>query len=90
MAKKKLGDLVSDEKQPTKTPIKPKELGRTISVGVGLKEGEVSLFDDMAGELGITRNAIMAWALRHFLKQYQAGAIDLPIETETKRKLSAP
>lgn len=90
MAKKKLGDLVSDEKQPLKTPVEPKELGRTISVGVGLKEGEVAVFDDIAEDLGISRNAIMAWALRNFLKQYQAGSIDLPVETETKRKLTAP
>lgn len=51
--------------------------GRTISVGVGLKEGEVAVIDQFAGELGVTRNALMRWALRWFLLELRAGRIDL-------------
>jgi len=89
MVKRKLADLVP-QKEPRKHGADPRELGRTISVGVGLKEGEVAEIDDIAASIGLSRNAIMGWALRHFLKAYQAGDIDLPIETETKRTLGEP
>lgn len=89
MAKKKLADLVP-QKESLEHAAEPRELGRTISVGVGLKEGEVAEIDDIAASVGLSRNAIMGWALRHFLKAYRAGNLELPIETETKRTLGEP
>jgi len=67
-----------------------KDLGRSISVGVGLKESEVAEFDRLAGMLGFTRNAIMAWALRHFLREHKAGRITVPVREEVTRTLGEP
>jgi len=64
--------------------------GRTVPVGVGLKESEVAMLDEIAGELGIARNALMRWGLRYFLKQYNAGNVDLETTTETKTTLRMP
>lgn len=49
--------------------------GPTVTQGVGLKASEWAEIEDIADELGQTRHAIAAYALRYFLKQYQAGAI---------------
>ena len=51
--------------------------GRTMSVGVGLKESEVALMDHIATEFSIARNALLRFAVRRFLEQYMAGEIDL-------------
>jgi len=88
MAKKQLGDLVSGQPQPAPTP--PEDLGLSRAVGIGLREGEWAQFEQIASELGLSRNAVAAWALRHFLKLYQAGEIDLPVETEVKHTLGGP
>jgi hypothetical protein len=67
--------------------------GRTLSVGVGLKESEVALLDEIADELGVTRNALMRYGLRYFLRQLQAGTLDLAKdvqEPEMKKRLKMP
>lgn len=67
--------------------------GRTISVGVGLKEGEVAELDRIVEDLDITRNALMRYAIRYFLTQYSAGSINLARDVESpeaKRRLRMP
>ena len=67
--------------------------GRTVSVGVGLKESEVDMLDEIADTLGVSRNALMRYALRHFLTQYVTGEIN-PAEDveapEPKKRLKMP
>jgi hypothetical protein len=67
--------------------------GRTISVGVGLKEGEVAELDRIVEELEITRNALMRYAIRYFLTQYAAGSVNLARDVESpeaKKRLKMP
>lgn len=95
MAKQQLDDIFkkTEGKTPAK-PAKPTEVpagGRTIPVGVGLKEAEVAELDKIVEELDITRNALMRYAIRYFLSQYSAGAIKLAVEEpEVKKKLKMP
>lgn len=56
---------------------KPDEDGKTIPIGVGLKEHEVERLDTVAGETGFTRHALMRYAVRYFLKQYEDGNLEL-------------
>ena len=67
--------------------------GRTVSVGVGLKEGEVTMLDEIVADLGVTRNALMRYAIHHFLSQYVTGEIN-PAEDveepEPKKRLKMP
>lgn len=91
MAKKRLGDLVSEGvTQPPEMPATPENLGRTVSVGVGLKQGEVAAIDELARSIGFTRNAVMGWLLRYCLAELRAGRLEIPVVTETKRKLGKP
>jgi hypothetical protein len=67
--------------------------GRTISVGVGLKTSEVDMLDEIADDLGVSRNALMRYALRHFLTQYVTGEISLAEDVEApepKKRLKMP
>lgn len=76
----------------TPTPSVPAK-GRTLSVGVGLKESEVALLDEIAKELDVTRNALMRYGLRYFLRQLQTGGLDLSKdveEPEIKKRLKMP
>jgi len=68
------------------------EVGPTKSIGVGLKQGEIDDIDEIANELGFSRNAIMAWMIRHVLRNIQEGELEIPVETttEVKRYLGEP
>ena len=95
MAKQQLDDIFKKtEGKSTTKPEKSAEVptgGRTISVGVGLKEAEVAELDKIVEKLDITRNALMRYAIRYFLNQYSAGKIKLNVEEpEVKKKLKMP
>lgn len=66
--------------------------GRTIAVGVGLKESEVALLDQVAEDLGVARNAVTRYAVRFFLAAYLRGEVDLTdqVEAKTKKSLRMP
>lgn len=61
--------------------------GRTLSVGVGLKESEVDLLDAIAGELGIARNALLRYLVRYGLAQYRAGRLEVPVRREERNRV---
>lgn len=95
MAKQQLDDIF--KKTEGKAPAKPGTTtevptgGRTIPVGVGLKEAEVAELDKIVEKLDISRNSLMRYAIRYFLSQYSAGAIKLDVEEpEVKKKLRMP
>ena len=78
--------------EPTTTGEVP-ATGRTLSVGVGLKESEVRMLDAIADELDVARNAVMRYAIRYFLAQYQSGVVnpaDDVQEPEVKKQLKMP
>ncbi len=68
--------------------------GRTIPIGVGLREGEIRYLDEIAEDNDVTRHAILHYAVRSFLIDYRAGKIDLsPMLEEPpvpKKKLKLP
>lgn len=91
MAKKKpdISDLFSTQQPQAEQPAAPRPegesidaidipaTGRTLPTGVGLKQSELDLYDQLAQELGASRNKVMRYALRYFLKAYYAGAASL-------------
>lgn len=69
--------------------------GRTITTGVGLKESELALIDQIVdkSDREIARNAILRYAVRYFLKAYLSGQVDPLKDVETpkpKKKLRMP
>ncbi len=83
MARKKKPDLdnifaKTDTGQPEEKPDDPAQ-----SFGVGLRRSEWLRFDEIAAELGQTRHAVALWALRDFLKRWDAGEI----RTQTRPSL---
>lgn len=94
MAKQQLDDIF--KKTEGKTTAKPTEVpsgGRTIAIGVGLKEAEVAELDKIVDALDVTRNALMRYAIRYFLSQYNAGAINPAEDVESpepKKRLKMP
>ncbi|HHX45648.1 MAG TPA: hypothetical protein GX714_16955 [Chloroflexi bacterium] len=64
--------------------------GRTLSVGVGLKESEVDMLDAIAGDLGIARNALLRYLVRYGLAQYRAGYLDVPVRREERYRIEMP
>jgi hypothetical protein len=53
------------------------------SYGVGLRESEWKQYEAIAAELGQTKHKVAAYALRDFLRRWEAGEI----QTETKPSL---
>lgn len=53
------------------------------SYGVGLRESEWKQYEAIAAELGQTKHKVAAYALRDFLRRWDAGEI----QTETKPSL---
>lgn len=68
--------------------------GPTVSTGIGMRTGELEAIDAIAGELGITRNALLRWATRYIILEYRAGRLDLSkyieIPPEPKRNIRMP
>lgn len=68
--------------------------GKTIPIGVGLREGELNYLDEIALENSITRHEILHYAVRTFLIDYREGRVDLsPMLEEPpvqKKKLRLP
>jgi len=88
MAKRRLAELVELQQESAPMPKEEsRDLGHIRSVGVGLRVGEVAEIDDLARSLGFSRNAIMAWIIRHSMREIRAGRLEIPVETENIRKL---
>jgi len=71
-------DLFAEDNQAA--PTKPQEAAPELddpvgAYGVGLRASEWAQFDAIAAEMGANRHKVAAWALRDFLKRYQAGEI---------------
>jgi hypothetical protein len=64
--------------------------GRFRSVGVGLRDSEVDAIDLIAESAGVTRNAILRYAIRYFLRQYQGGKAQLATEEQRTVTLLLP
>jgi len=64
--------------------------GRTLSVGVGLKESEVDLLDAIAAELGIARNALLRYLVRYGLAEYRSGRLEVPVKREEHYRVEMP
>ena len=66
--------------------------GKIQSMGVGLRESEIDLLDEIAQEAGeaASRNMLMRHAVRELLKRYLAGgleSLELPIKREVVEKI---
>jgi predicted transcriptional regulator len=51
------------------------------------------MLDEIAGEIDVSRNALMRYAIRHFLIQYQAGEMKPSEDVEepwVKERLKMP
>jgi Arc/MetJ-type ribon-helix-helix transcriptional regulator len=53
------------------------QTGRTVSVGIGLKEGEIAFLDAVARQVGRSRNALLRYAVRRLIEEIRSGALDL-------------
>lgn len=63
----------TEESGPVEVPAE----GINKNITVGLRLSESDLIEGIAEEYGISRNAVMRYAIRHFLKDYLNGRIDL-------------
>lgn len=87
-----MGVTISEYAPEPGSSVEIPEEGRTLSTGVGLKESELKLVDQIADQLRVARNSILRYAIRHFLKEYLSGRIDLAgkVETTERRRLNMP
>lgn len=63
---------------------------RIRSVGVTLRSSEIRRLDAIADDLGVSRNALMRWAIRHVARQIADGAIEPPVTERVKTVLELP
>ena len=68
-------------KQEDKTKSEPED--KVTSFGIGLKKSEWKRIDEIAHSLGMTKHGVAMWALKDFLRRYDAGEI----QTVTQRTL---
>lgn len=66
------------------------DAGRFRSVGIGLRDGEIEALDFIANVAGVKRNAVLRYAVRHFLRQYAQGNAHLEMEQQTTVTLRLP
>jgi len=65
-------------------------LDRTLPVGVGLRQSEIARLDAIGAELCVALNALLRWAVAYFLREYDAGRLELTVDREEKRRVRMP
>ena len=75
-----VGNISLHKPKLKKPPKGPEEVSPR---GVGLKVIEWNRFDKIARELGMKPHALSLWAIRDFMRRYEAGEI----ETKMSKKL---
>ena len=82
------------EQVQQEAPDLDKAPGRIVSSGVGLTEKELAVIDGMADKFGISRNSLLRFAIRWFIRQVWAGNVDLSkfieVPKSPKNKLNMP
>jgi hypothetical protein len=72
----------------------PLDKGPTVATGLGVRTGELEALSSLAGELGITKNKLMRFALRYVIIEYRAGRLDLrkliKVPPEPKKDIEMP
>ena len=64
-------------------PVEVPAEGINKNVTVGLRLSESDLVEGIAAEYGVSRNAVMRYAIRYFLRDYLNGRIDLASDVKT-------
>lgn len=65
-----------------------KKKDKSLSKGVALKSSEWDALSEIAEEYGISRNALIRYALTHFIAAHETG--DARVEFESVRQLKLP
>jgi hypothetical protein len=71
------------DKTESEQPQEETQANPVKAYGVGLRVSEWQQIETIAGEMGMTKHALAAYALKDFLKRWEAGEI----QTETKPSL---
>jgi hypothetical protein len=78
-----MSDIFAKTEPDTEPIAEPEKEDPVQPVGIGLRTSEWERMSEIAAELGMKRHALAMWALRDFMKRYDAGEI----ETATKKTL---
>lgn len=76
----------TDQTAPERAPVDLSDLdsGNIRQSGVGLRDGEIQALDAIGGELGgVSRNALIRYAVRLLIHEYRAGRLDLAAHVVT-------
>jgi hypothetical protein len=67
----------------------PERIGgdKSQTVSVGLRQSEAERLAEIAAEIGVTRNNLLSYVLRQFMRDYEAGKIDLGKNVKTVKVL---
>ena len=50
---------------------------KIVPIGIGLKRSTWERLDKIAADLGIKRHAVVVYFVRHALKEYEAGNLEI-------------
>jgi len=59
-------------------------------VSVYLPEHEKNYIENLAHQLGVSRHALMQFAVKHFIAQHRVGKIKVPITRKTITEIKSP
>lgn len=60
-----------------RSPGRPKAKEPTVRTGIGLPESTMNYIEQLAAELNVSRHSVLKFAIYHFVKEHQAGRIDM-------------
>lgn len=73
---------VKEPTRETQDPVRP--------VGVTLRESALEELGQTAGELGVSRNALMRWLILHGLQEIKAGRLAPATKTTVELDMPSP
>ena len=78
-----VGEIVGGGKPQETQPKEEKQADPIDPKGIGLRVSEWEHLENIGDELGMTKHALAMYAIRDFMRRYDAGEI----QTETKKAL---
>jgi hypothetical protein len=83
MAKKPVKPAMPKLLQPVEPT--PERIGgdKSQTVSVGLRQSEAERLAEIAAEIGVTRNNLLSYVLRQFMRDYEAGKVDVEKNLKT-------
>jgi len=91
MAKDTMKNINNPTRKSTQVTDKTEDQdSKNYPISVYLTKPERDYIESLAERLGVSRHALMQFAVKRFIVQHRAGDVEVPVETKTVTEIQEP